>query len=228
MTLASAKSIRKPARPDTKSRILAAGKELFASKGYEGVTIRELARHARVTQPLIYHHFGDKRGAYQAVVTSVFSKKAVEGKAVLEAFSDPVDQVYAFVTWLVRCLLHDRVYSRLMHLETIRNPSAVSRELTEQMCPPNYQRLEDLMRRLNPNDDAVSLAFGLYAVTLGFTMFVPFAKGMSVRKPDFTSIDAVVRHILVLVFPGRPELARPRPAVAKATNRAVKMGSAHE
>lgn len=46
----------------TKNRILAAAKMLFESKGFEKVTIEEIAREAGVSAPSIYSIFQSKRG----------------------------------------------------------------------------------------------------------------------------------------------------------------------
>lgn len=47
---------------ETKNRILASAKMLFESKGFEGVTIEEIAREAQVSAPSIYSIFQSKRG----------------------------------------------------------------------------------------------------------------------------------------------------------------------
>ncbi len=47
---------------ETKNRILASAKMLFESKGFEKVTIEEMAREAQVSAPSIYSIFQSKRG----------------------------------------------------------------------------------------------------------------------------------------------------------------------
>ena len=52
----------------TVERILAAALEIFCEKGYDGASIREIMTRAKVTQPVIYYHFGSKRELYKAVL----------------------------------------------------------------------------------------------------------------------------------------------------------------
>jgi len=47
-------------RRERKERALAAARELIAELGYEGVTMRRLARESRVSVPTLYKLFGDK------------------------------------------------------------------------------------------------------------------------------------------------------------------------
>lgn len=49
-------------------RILDAAERLFAERGYENVSVRDIADEAGVTHPLIYYHWGSKRELLAAVV----------------------------------------------------------------------------------------------------------------------------------------------------------------
>lgn len=49
-------------------RILQAAERLFAERGYRDVTVRDIADGAGVTHPLIYYHWGSKRGVLTAVL----------------------------------------------------------------------------------------------------------------------------------------------------------------
>jgi len=62
------KSRRK--RGEVRKKILDAGLELFAEKGFEAASIREIADKAGVTVPNIYYYFKDKEGLYEAALES--------------------------------------------------------------------------------------------------------------------------------------------------------------
>jgi AcrR family transcriptional regulator len=55
----------------TKAALLAAGRQLFAEKGYAGAGREEIVALAGVTRGALYHHFGDKLGLFQAVLEEV-------------------------------------------------------------------------------------------------------------------------------------------------------------
>lgn len=52
----------------TKERIISVATELFAQRGYDGTSMRDVARAADVTLPTIYHHFTNKEGLHQHVL----------------------------------------------------------------------------------------------------------------------------------------------------------------
>ena len=58
---------RKSSRAPRRDRILDAAEALFAEHGYDGVTLRQIARKARVDVALASYHFGKKLDLFQAV-----------------------------------------------------------------------------------------------------------------------------------------------------------------
>jgi AcrR family transcriptional regulator len=53
---------RRPGDEDTRERILASARRLFAQRGYEQASMRVIARDADVDPSLIVHYFGSKQG----------------------------------------------------------------------------------------------------------------------------------------------------------------------
>ncbi len=65
---------RGPGRPggeESRARILEAAGRLIADRGYDGVSIRELAREAGVNGASINYHFGGKEGLYHGILVKL-------------------------------------------------------------------------------------------------------------------------------------------------------------
>lgn len=62
----------------TKNRILASAKMLFESKGFEKVTIEEIAKEAYVSAPSIYSIFQSKRGVLLGLMDEALSPEQFE------------------------------------------------------------------------------------------------------------------------------------------------------
>ena len=57
---------------DTKQRIIDRARELFAERGFEGTSIRDLAKLADVNVAAINYHFGNKTGLYTETIRQCY------------------------------------------------------------------------------------------------------------------------------------------------------------
>jgi len=74
---ATAPGTRRARRRDsvaTREALVAAGTELFAERGYDGVPVAAIADKAGVNKAMINYHFGGKRKLYIAIVNATFSE----------------------------------------------------------------------------------------------------------------------------------------------------------
>jgi AcrR family transcriptional regulator len=53
-------------------RILSTALDLFAVKGYDATSVREICEAASITKPTLYHFYGSKDGVFQSLVQSGF------------------------------------------------------------------------------------------------------------------------------------------------------------
>lgn len=61
-----------PADIDTRSSVMAEAAKLFATRGYDAVSVREIVQAAGVTKPALYYHFGSKEGVARALLEDFF------------------------------------------------------------------------------------------------------------------------------------------------------------
>jgi AcrR family transcriptional regulator len=55
-------------QPQTKERLLQSGAALFAEKGFGGVSVRAICKHAETSMNMIHHYFESKAGLLEAVI----------------------------------------------------------------------------------------------------------------------------------------------------------------
>jgi len=63
-------SSKKPRLPasERRAQLIEVGRGVFAKHGYEGTSVEEVAKRAKVSKPIIYEHFGGKEGLYAVIV----------------------------------------------------------------------------------------------------------------------------------------------------------------
>lgn len=68
MGRAGRRSGRRPGNQDTRTTILTAASEVFAERGYDAASIRQIATKASVDPALVHHYFGTKEQLFYATV----------------------------------------------------------------------------------------------------------------------------------------------------------------
>jgi AcrR family transcriptional regulator len=63
-----------PAGDDARQRLLSVASEVFAERGFEAASTREIARRADMRSPALTYYFGDKLGLYLACVDVVTNR----------------------------------------------------------------------------------------------------------------------------------------------------------
>jgi AcrR family transcriptional regulator len=85
----------------TKAELIRAGRELFASHGFANVSAEQIVAAAGLTRGALYHHFGDKRGLFVAVIEDVEQENTHE---ITEAIGAADDQWTSIVLGIGRFL----------------------------------------------------------------------------------------------------------------------------
>lgn len=89
----------------TRAALIAAGRRLFAERGYAAVATEEVVREAGVTRGALYHHFEGKRELMGAVYEQLEAELSAEFGARVTPGADPLTVLRAGAeTFLDQCL----------------------------------------------------------------------------------------------------------------------------
>lgn len=105
---------RKRDRDSTEAKILDTAEQLFASRGFDAVSTKQLATAAGVTIGAIYHHFENKEALYEAVAKRAFSRGAVAPKALFESSESPETRLQQLAAWFVHSIVSDKNFGLLL------------------------------------------------------------------------------------------------------------------
>lgn len=66
---------------ETRAKLLAAGRKAFGEIGYADASMDDFTGKVGLTRGALYHHFGDKRGLFEAVIAQIDAEMTVRLKA---------------------------------------------------------------------------------------------------------------------------------------------------
>lgn len=86
-----------------REEILAAAIRLFAERGFDGTSTREIAREAGAKHSLLFYHFNSKAGLYLAAVLNQLEQLSANIEAALATAHDPMSRLRAYVEVYYDC-----------------------------------------------------------------------------------------------------------------------------
>ena len=117
-------------RRSRKEEILAIAVELFATRGYHGVSMDDIGAAAGVTGPALYHHFKGKEAMLAAALNPVSEQLLAGGRArVVDHASDAAAALTALVDFHVDFALNNPAVIALHLHELDRLPEEPRREI---------------------------------------------------------------------------------------------------
>ena len=85
----------------TRTALFQAAAELFSRRGFDGVTVDDIARTAGVNRAMLYYHFTDKLALYREIVCTLLDAAGARVSAVVNEPSSPTDKLTKFIAGFV-------------------------------------------------------------------------------------------------------------------------------
>ena len=155
---------------ETKTRILAAAQEEFATSGYHGTSIRTIAAKAGVKLGAIRYHFGSKDDLFEAVIRSHITE-VLDSRHNLEKEQDTREQplnLEAVVTSFLGPVLDIREshpngasFAQLI-AATVSDPADPAAQIVKKLFDPTAPEIFTRLRQAAPHLKGPELYWGFF------------------------------------------------------------------
>ncbi|HWB31612.1 MAG TPA: CerR family C-terminal domain-containing protein [Acidobacteriaceae bacterium] len=224
---------RRPSISDpTRERLIDCAGPIFADRGFQATTIREISTVAGENVAAIHYHFGDKLGLYSEVVLR--STRAAQVDAIRSALAQqaPPDQILRAVIrarlqslnrrdlpdWHFRILLHE-----------FASPTPALGQVVEHVGRPIFLRVLDLiggMLGLPPTDERTRLcAISVMGQIIAYVFATPLLAGVWPElKMTPEQVERIATHIgdfslaYIQTFRAQHQALEPQPVSPAARN----------
>ena len=193
------------ATPDpTREILLGVAGPIFADRGYQATTIREICAGAGANVAAINYHFGDKLGLYTEVLQqSVRAAQLIAVKNTLDQNTPPEEILRTLIRARLRSINGKDLpdwHSRLLAHE-LAQPTPALRQLIDKVTRPICKRLLELiggMIGFPPNDDntrlcAISVVGQVFAYVLPGPLLTEIWPGLKMTPEQ---VERVADHIV--------------------------------
>jgi len=139
---------------DTQLRLLQAAGELFAEKGFEGTTVREICQRAAAANiAAVNYYFRDKERLYIEAVKSACLRQSADFPIPdWPPGTSPEVKLRDFIHVLVNRMLGDnsRPWVRQLFLRELAHPTAACSEFVQSIVRPNAELLSGILAEMLP------------------------------------------------------------------------------
>lgn len=162
-----------------------AAKELFATEGYDCVSINAIAEQAGVSKANVFHHFGSKESLYLMVLGEAADRFAERLEQLLAAELDGEARLGHFISVHLEVLNEDPMRAGLV-LRAALGSSQQARDLVHSVFAQNFGRAAELFRKGQASGQFRNdIEPGLAAfVVLATDVFMVHARDLMRRFPD--------------------------------------------
>lgn len=130
-----------PASSSTRDQILDAAQRLFALKGLDPTTIKQIGTESQLNPALIYYYFANKEELYRAVLRRLAENLVSRGAAALQVPASPAQAIRALVNAQVGFLTTHPDAPKLIVRELIDHDARHAEELILRVATGIFQRL---------------------------------------------------------------------------------------
>lgn len=192
---------------DTRERILAAALKLFAEKGYEGATTKEIAREAGYAEGTIYRHFQDKKDLFLACIEPAVRTALERGLSDVNLAPDLRAMVRGMLSARLQTFREHMDAFNLLFTEARYHPELL-KSIFERVFMARAAELIPAVERIRCNRETQRvpsfriMGIGLTMAVWGILMFQDQVAAMPAQYPAGVSGDDLLEELTDFVLYG--------------------------
>ncbi len=189
---------------ETRMRLLSSGGELFAARGFDGVSVREICSRAKANVAAVAYHFGNKEGLYAEALrhgAGLVLSRIRSGTRSVEP--DPVRRLERHVTVLANALLSpdNPAWTTRLMMRELASPTMALGRIVDEVARPNFDAVRHCIAQLlhrSPESRTVALhTFSVIGQCLHYRHTAPVTLALLGWKSYPTGFaDQVAAHVV--------------------------------
>jgi len=195
-----------PKITEPRQRLLLAAEALFARKGYDGATVREICDRAGMNVAAINYHFGDKERLYVATVRNAHACSIANAGPPPDSGSlPPAERLRGFVAAMLKNMdAPVRPESMQLLMRELSQPSPATISVVEDFIRPMAMGLFAILAELlpaMPERQRLMVGFSVVGQCLYYRQNRTVSTLLfGAAAVDALSLDAVTEHITRFTF----------------------------
>jgi AcrR family transcriptional regulator len=126
--------------------------KLFAEKGFDGTSIREIAKAADINVAMVSYYFGSKEKLLEAIILYRVSAFGVMLENLQNESISPVEKVKKYIAFYIKRIYENKDIYQILHFEIVNQKRRSDFPFFSEIKRKNLQLLENIIAEGKDND----------------------------------------------------------------------------
>ena len=131
---------------DKQQRILHVAEKLFAEKGFDGTSVRDIASEADVNIAMISYYFGSKEKMLESLIISRMADLKIQLESLLNENTEPLEKIEKLIELYVTRICKNRGIYKIMYFEMSSQQRATSMSAFTEIKKDNLNFIGKIIR----------------------------------------------------------------------------------
>jgi AcrR family transcriptional regulator len=184
---------------DTRDKIFRSAARLFADRGYNGVSVREISELSGVSKPMIYYYFGSKEGIYSELLKTGRDFASENLQAILACDLPLRDKlVELFKARFAMCHRHPEYVRFYLSALLSSDDLPFTKMMTSDILHPQTLLKQMIQNGINSGEMSCRINANIVAAMIAGVQFVYIWQNLNLNEPvlDDHLAEEIVNHLL--------------------------------
>lgn len=131
---------------DKQIEILHVAERLFAEEGFDGTSVRDIAKKANINVAMISYYFGSKEKLLEALVINRIGSMKLRLENLLQEDTTPIEKIEKLVVYYINQINTNRSIYQILHFEFATKKRDINTDAFTKVKKSNIKILESIVK----------------------------------------------------------------------------------
>lgn len=126
--------------------ILQVAEQLFAEEGFDGTSVRDIAKKANINIAMISYYFGSKEKLLEALVIYRIKAMSMHLENLYQENISPLDKIDKLIAYYIQRVHQNRSIYQILHFELSNNKREINLQAFTEVKKNNLRFLENIIK----------------------------------------------------------------------------------
>lgn len=130
---------------DKQIQILLVAERLFAEKGFDGTSVRDIAKEAQINVAMVSYYFGSKERMLEALILSRISDMKLQLENLSKEAISPVEKINKLIELYISRINKNRCIYQILHFELTSKKREINLQSFTEVKMQNFELIKKII-----------------------------------------------------------------------------------